>query len=54
MSMFPGSFLFNVRPNILYWVQVWTLTMGQNMSLMDLFSSHVLVVFAVWAGVLSF
>ena len=26
---------------------------GQNMSLMDLFSSHVLVVFAVWAGALS-
>ena len=32
---------FNVRPNILYRVQVW--------DLMDLFSSYILVVFEVWA-----
>jgi len=37
--MSPGSFKFNVRPNIHYRVEI--------MSLVDLFSSHFLVVFAV-------
>ena len=43
----------------LMWDQIFSLGFksglwpGQNMSLMDLFSIHVLVVFAVWAGVLS-
>jgi len=50
-KMSPSSFDFNVSPNIHNRVQIWTLS-RPNMSLMDLFSSHFLVVSVICADCL--
>jgi len=48
----PSSFEINMRSNIHNRVQIWTLTcMAKTWA--GLFSSHFMVVFAVWTGTLS-